>query len=225
MPVYEYNGERVEAVQWSKCSDHPYTRQLRAFEFAEELGTDAAAQARKAEEARAGAAALDQPGELPVLVRQGDMIVSRPAEHGELKCEVLPAADFLAKATYVGVRSAELSAGMSASPEHAALRAQRIDEDLDRQVEARERLKAETEERRKHAEANPERNAPAPPTTTGEPGSPQAATRGRPGEDGTPHDKGEKRAKPQPAGADGNRSTKPDEPDPDAARHHKAKAR
>jgi hypothetical protein len=161
--------------------------------------------------------------------------VTRPAEHGELKCEVLPATDFLAKAKYVGVRNPELTAGMSASPEHAELRAKRIDEDLDRQVENRERLKREAEERRKLAEANPERNEPAPKTTTGEPGSPQAATRGRPGEDGTPHDRREREAKPQPAGADGNRSTKSDEPDPDAdaerrtgahrAQAHKAKAR
>jgi hypothetical protein len=225
MPVYEINGERVEAVPFSTYANHPYTRQLRTGEFAEELGTDAATLARRAEEERAGCAALDQPGEEPLLVRPGDMIVSRPAEHGELKCEVVKASDFLAKAKYVGVPDPQLTAGMAASPEHAERRARRVDEDLDRQVAAREQRKLDAEAQRKHAEENPDRPEPAPKPTTGEPGSPQAATRGRPGEDGTPHDKRE--AKPQPAGADGNRSTPPDVPDPDAqrAQTHKAKAR
>jgi hypothetical protein len=136
-------------------------------------------------------------------------------------------ADFLAKAKYVGVRSAELSAGMSASPEHAALRAQRIDEDLDRQVEARERLKrrprsgGSTPRRtRSGTSRRPSRRrasrAPRRP--------PRAAGRARTARRTT---SARSEAKPQPAGADGNRSTKPDEPDPDAqrAQTHKAKAR
>lgn len=231
MPVYEYGGERVDAVQYSKHSDHPYVRQLKPGEFADELGGAAADAARRAEEERAGCAVLEQPGEDPRLVRQGDMIVSRPAEHGELACEVVPAADFLKQAKYVGVRSAELSAGMSASPEHQELRKRRIDEDLDRQVEARERLAKEADERRKAQESEKAEPRYTEPQTSGEPGSPQAAVRGRQGEDGTPHDRrastGDKEPKPQPAGADGNRGAKAGEPDPDAHRaaaaHGKAK--
>src|SRR4051812_3084717 len=118
MPVYEINGERVEAVPFSTYANHPYTRQLKPGEFAEELGTDAATLAQRADEERAACAALDQPGAEPLLVRPGDMIISRPAEHGELRCEVMKAADFLGSAKYVGVRNPELAAGMAASPEH-----------------------------------------------------------------------------------------------------------
>lgn len=218
MPVYEYGGERVEAVQYSKFSDHPYLRQLHPGEFPEELPP--------VPDPRPTCAALDQPGGEPVLVRQSDMIISRPAEHGELTCEVVPAADFLGKAKLVGVPDPQLTAGMSASPEHQELRARRIDEDLDRQVAAREQREQDAEAKRQSDEKNPpEINPPAAKQTSGEPGSPQAAVRGRQGQDGTPHDKREREAKPQPAGADGNRSTKADEPDPDAARHHKVKAR